>query len=201
MELHEKLQELRKQNGLTQEALAQKLYVSRAAVSKWESGRGCPSIDSLKAIAALYGITVDRLLSGDALLTLAETERKETGARLRDLVFSLMDLGKGLLLFLPFFAQKAGQTVSAVSLLNLTETAPYLRLCFLAAVLLPAGWGILTLALQAWQNSLWLTWKRRVSLLLNAAGTLLFIVSRQPYAACFLFLFLGIKILLLLKKS
>ena len=46
MEFHEKLQALRKQRGLTQEELAQLLFVSRTAVSKWESGRGYPSIDS-----------------------------------------------------------------------------------------------------------------------------------------------------------
>ena len=40
MEFNEKLQELRKQRGLTQEELAEKLYVSRTAISKWESGRG-----------------------------------------------------------------------------------------------------------------------------------------------------------------
>lgn len=51
MEFHEKLQELRKQRGMTQEELATALYVSRTAVSKWESGRGYPSIDSLKAIS------------------------------------------------------------------------------------------------------------------------------------------------------
>lgn len=38
MELHEKLQELRKSRGLTQEQLAQRIYVSRTAISKWESG-------------------------------------------------------------------------------------------------------------------------------------------------------------------
>ena len=46
MEFHEKLQELRKQKNLTQEELSEILFVSRTAISKWESGRGYPSIDS-----------------------------------------------------------------------------------------------------------------------------------------------------------
>ena len=54
MEFHEKLQELRKNRGLTQEELAQVLYVSRTAISKWESGRGYPSIDSLKEISNFH---------------------------------------------------------------------------------------------------------------------------------------------------
>ena len=59
MEFHEKLQSLRKQKGLTQEELAAFLFVSRAAVSKWESARGYPGIDSLKALAKFFGITID----------------------------------------------------------------------------------------------------------------------------------------------
>ena len=61
MEFHEKLQELRKQKKLTQEELSEVLFVSRTAISKWESGRGYPSIDSLKAIAEYFGITIDEL--------------------------------------------------------------------------------------------------------------------------------------------
>ena len=57
MEFHEKLQKLRASENLTQEELAEKLYVSRTAISKWESGRGYPSIDSLKTIAKYFNIT------------------------------------------------------------------------------------------------------------------------------------------------
>ena len=56
MELYEKLQQLRKEKGWTQEELAELLYVSRTAISKWESGRGYPSIDSLKAISKLLAL-------------------------------------------------------------------------------------------------------------------------------------------------
>ena len=65
MEFNEKLQELRKQRGLTQEELAQALYVSRTAISKWESGRGYPNIESLNTIAKFFAITIDEVLSGD----------------------------------------------------------------------------------------------------------------------------------------
>ena len=105
MEFHEKLQELRKQKGLTQEELAEVLYVSRSAVSKWESGRGYPNIDSLRALAKFFSVTVDELLSGDEVLSLAEEEQREKARHFRTLVFGLLDLGIAALLFLPFFGQ------------------------------------------------------------------------------------------------
>ena len=77
MEFHEKLQELRKQKGLTQEELAARLYVSRTAISKWESGRGYPNLDSLKAIAKFFSVTLDELLSTDEVLTIAEKEQQK----------------------------------------------------------------------------------------------------------------------------
>ena len=106
MEFCEKLQELRKQKGLTQEELADVLFVSRAAVSKWESGRGYPNIDSLKAIAKYFSVTVDDLLSGEQLLSLAEKEGQENIRNSRDLVFGLLDLCLVLFLVLPLFGQQ-----------------------------------------------------------------------------------------------
>lgn len=195
MEFHEKVQELRKQKGLTQEQLAEKLYVSRAAVSKWESGRGYPSIDSLKAIASFYSLTIDDLLSGEELLTIAEDSQTQSTQRIRNLVFGLLDLGTALLLFLPIFGQQEDNLVRAVSLLALTGVSRYLKIayCFFVAAL--TLWGILTLVFQnRMPNS-------TVSLLLHILATLLFILSSQPYGAALLFLFLGIKVLILTKKQ
>ena len=62
MEFNEKLKELRSSRGLTQEELAEAMFVSRTAISKWESGRGYPSIDSLKEISTLFSVTIDELL-------------------------------------------------------------------------------------------------------------------------------------------
>ena len=107
MEFNEKIQELRKKKGLTQEELAEVLFVSRTAISKWESGRGYPNIDSLKAIAKFFGVTIDQLLSGDELLTIAEEDAKKTENHLRDLVFGLLDCSIVMFFFLPFFGQKS----------------------------------------------------------------------------------------------
>lgn len=74
MESLEKLRRLHKQRGLTQEQLAQQLYVSRTAISKRESGKGYPNIESLKAISALFAVSIDDLLSGEEQLSLAQGE-------------------------------------------------------------------------------------------------------------------------------
>lgn len=65
MELKEKLVALRKEKGLTQLAVAEKLNVSRQAISRWESGIALPSTDNLKSLSALYGVPVDYLLNSD----------------------------------------------------------------------------------------------------------------------------------------
>lgn len=57
-----KLQDLRKTEGLSQEALAEKLNVSRQAVSKWETGEGYPEMDKLILISDLFGVSIDYLI-------------------------------------------------------------------------------------------------------------------------------------------
>ena len=66
MKLHEKIYNLRKKEGLSQEALAEKLGVSRQSVSKWETGEATPEVGKLLAISKLFGVTTDYLLNDEA---------------------------------------------------------------------------------------------------------------------------------------
>lgn len=64
MKLEENLVRLRKEHGLSQNDLAEKLNVSRQAVSRWEQGVAMPSTDNLIYLSKLYGITLDELIYG-----------------------------------------------------------------------------------------------------------------------------------------
>ena len=201
MEFNEKLQELRKNKGLTQEELAEALYVSRTAISKWESGRGYPSIDSLKEIAKYFSVTLDELLSSDEVLTLAEKDNKQKEKHLKSLVFGLLDISVLMFFFLPFFGQKANGIVEEVSLLSLNGIATYLQITYYAIVICIAVYGILTLAFQNCQKMFWMQNKEKISLILNATAVLLFMISSQVYAGAFLFIFFVIKMAMTRKVS
>lgn len=199
MEFNEKLQQLRKQKGLTQEELAAALYVSRTAISKWESGRGYPNIDALKSIAVFFNITVDELLSGGELLNIAENDNKQKQGRFIDLIYGLLDISAALLFFLPFFAER-GEFIQSVNLLALGEISSYLKTAYIILVALVVVFGVLTLALQNLEKAFWLKYKSIISLTITAVTLLIFVLSLQPYAATLLFVFLAIKGLMLIKR-
>ena len=199
MEFNEKLQELRKNKGLTQEELAEALYVSRTAISKWESGRGYPSLESLKEIAKYFSVTIDELLSSDEIMSIAQEDNKQKENHFRSLVFGLLDICVLMFFFLPFFGQEANGVVQEVSLLSLNGIATYLSVAYNIVVIAIIIFGIATLAFQNCKKAFWLKNKDKISLILNATAVLLFIISSQPYAGAFLFVFLIIKAMMLVK--
>ena len=201
MTFGEKLKKLRTGKGITQEELASKIYVTRTAVSKWESERGYPNIDSLKALAKFFSITVDELLSSDEILTIAEESQKRTEKRLHDLIFGLLDACMSLLLFLPLLAAKGEGAVKGASALTLDGVALYLKISYLALVLIMSAFGILTFVLQGQENAHWMKIKTKISLFLGIVAVLLFAISHQPYATVFVFSLLIIKAVIVLKRS
>lgn len=201
MDFNEKLQQLRKEKGLTQEELAEKLYVSRTAISKWESGRGLPSIDSLKEISKLFSVTIDDLLSGEELLEIAEVENKEKTRNLRNLMYGISDCMVALLYLLPFFGQYDGSIWHSVPLLSFSRDNGYIQLIFILFTNISVVFGIAELALQNLTNRIWCKCAVAASLSLSAAGTMIFIICKQPYAAAFLLCLLIVKGCLFLKRQ
>ena len=176
---------------MTQNELAEALYVSRAAVSKWESGRGYPNIDSLRKMAEVFSVSVDGLLSPSELLTVVEEQTRRGKERLCDLVFGLIDVAAMLFWLLPLFRQSVDGKIAAVSLLDL---AGKLRVFYYAVFALLPLLGVLSLA---WQNAAFVRTKRTLSLLAGILGVLLLVIGMHPYAATLLLSFLAVKVILL----
>ena len=199
MEFHEKLQELRKGRGLTQEELAEVLYVSRTAISKWESGRGYPSIDSLKEISSYFSVTIDELLSSEKLLSIAERENKTNPRNMCDLLFGLLDVFAFVLIVLPLYPNMVDGFVYSVNLFAYTQTTLlnhslyWIMFVFLVVV------GIIKLILTKLGMQRYNKIATRVSISISTLSVLLLAITRESYAVAVVFLLLVMKGILLLK--
>ena len=200
MEFGEKLQELRKKKGLTQEELAEALYVSRTAVSKWESGRGYPNIDSLKEISKFFSVSIDELLSGEKLLSIAKKENKSNIRNMCDLLFGIVDLFSLILIILPLYPNTIGDFVYSVNLLNYAQTSQFNKtICwvgFISLVLLGFVKIILTrIKLEKGNKIL-----AELSIVISILMVLFLAVTREVYAVVVAFLLLMIKGIILIRK-
>lgn len=200
MEFHEKLQELRKRRGLTQEELAEALYVSRTAVSKWESGRGYPGIDSLKAIAGYFSVSIDDLLSGERLLTIAESESRANLRSMCDLLLGIVDLLSLLLIILPLYPHTVDGFVYSVSLMAYDEASPLIRMTYWGLYIALAAAGAAKVLQNRTREEKCHERTIGISMALSVMTVLVLAVSGATYATALAFLLLVIKGLLLIRR-
>ena len=201
MEFHEKLQELRKGRGLTQEELAEALYVSRTAISKWESGRGYPSIDSLKEISSYFSVTIDELLSSDKLLSIAEKENKANLQNMCDILFGMIDICSFMLIALPLYPNMVNGYIYSVNLLAYTQTTELNYLLFWIMYASLVILGIIKLLLAKFRSKKHNPAMTGISMILGIVMVLFLAVTREAYAVVVAFLLLVIKGVLLLKYT
>ena len=201
MEFNEKLQQLRKQKELTQEQLAEELFISRTAISKWESGKGYPNIESLKSISKLFSVSIDDLLSGEELISLATNENRINIDKIFSLVFGTLDVMTLSFLFLPLYTRQDSDLIRAVSLFANPDVSTVTWMIYLVLPILMAMIGIVQIIVQHFLNEKWYSISRTSSILLQAFCILAFVATRQPYAITLLFLFFMIKVVLLIKGS
>lgn len=200
MEFHEKLQALRKAKGLTQEELAEALYVSRTAISKWESGRGYPSIDSLKQISSYFSVSIDDLLSGEKLLLLAEKEHKSNIQNICDLLFGIADISSFLLVVLPLYPNMVDDYIYSVNLFAYVEKAFVYRLIYWVLFLTLIVVGIIKIGLTKFAPTKSQEIITNSSMILSIVTIIFLIITREIYAIIVVFLLFLIKGMLFFKR-
>ena len=200
MEFGEKIQKLRNQNKWTQEQLAEKLYVSRTAVSKWESGKGYPNIDSLKDIAKLFNKTIDELLSSEEIIDIAKKENTSNIKRTNNLIYGLLDIISVLFIFLPLYAHKAENFVYSVSLISTNDISNIIKASYIVILSILSLIGIAELIMNFVDNKKIQRIVNIISVMVETISILFFAMSRQTYLTAIIFIILIIKIAIIIKN-
>ena len=198
MEFNEKLQELRKGRSMTQEELAEALFVSRTAISKWESGRGYPSIDSLKEISRFFSVTIDDLICSDEMITVAEIEKKEFADKYVSLICNALDILLAILLFIPAFGNGTDSS-ETVSLFGLTGINIWVKTVFIVIIAITIINGICGVIIANFNKPVWNRHRLITGAALSILAVLVFIATRQPHAGIVCFACFVIKGFLIIK--
>ena len=198
MEFNEKLQELRKSRSLTQEELAEALFVSRTAISKWESGRGYPSIDSLREISRYFSVTIDDLICSEEMISVAENEKKEFADKSLSLICNAMDILLAILLFIPTFGN-GPESSETVSLFGLTGITPWVKTVFIVMIATAILNGICGVIIANFNKPVWNKHRLITGVILSILSVIVFIATKQPYAGIVCFALLVIKGFLIIK--
>ena len=200
MEFGEKIQKLRNEKKWTQEQLAEKLYISRTAVSKWESGKGYPNIDSLKDIAKLFNKTIDELLSSEEIIDIAKKENTTNIKRTNNLIYGLLDIISILFIFLPLYAQETESFVYSVSLMSTNDISNIIKISYIIILSILSLIGIAELILNFIDNRRTQRIVNIISLIVESISILFFAMSRQTYLTVIIFIILVIKITVIIKN-
>jgi len=196
MEFNEKLQHLRKNRGLTQEELAEALFVSRTAISKWESGRGYPSIDSLKAISNYFSVSIDDLLSGEKLISIAGQENHANMRNMCDLMMGITDIFVFLLIILPLYPKAEDGFVYAVDLFSYTEISVLNRTVYWLMFVTLIVMGLVKILFCHWEKEKGQRLLTAISMAAGILAVLLLGLAGETYAVTVAFLLLLVKGLL-----
>ncbi|MDB1758713.1 helix-turn-helix domain-containing protein [Eggerthella lenta] len=196
MDFGEKLKALRTERGLTQEQLAARLYVSRTAVSKWETGGGSPNLDSLQAVARLFDVSVDDLLSADDLIVLARDERRSTARSSGMLSFGLLDVLAVVFAFIPLYGVDDGSFVRMANLADYGASVDFgASFAVMAAAVVSLMFvGAVEIVLAAAGSRRAARIVALVGFAVQALAVVLFASTMQPYATTLMFALLLAKV-------
>ena len=144
MALSEKLYELRKKDGLSQEQLAEQLGVSRQAVSKWESGKTVPESDTLISISKYYNVSLDYLMRENDLVSEMVADKDETQTKANNgrdkRIFGIVTCLIGIVCLLAWgivsiFMPTTSDRIGTSSMITIDGNGVFLIICIAAIII------------------------------------------------------------------
>lgn len=134
--LSEKLYKLRKNSGLSQEQLAEKLNVSRQAISKWESGTAVPESEKLVTISNYFGVSVDYLLKDEEEKVIGtDSSVEEKPKRIAGIIICIAGIISMIIWgLLSIFSPETSDQMSESSMITIDGNGIFLILCVVAIV-------------------------------------------------------------------
>lgn len=193
MEFGEKLQELRKNKDMTQEELAEALYVSRTAISKWESGRGYPSIDSLKEISRFFSVSIDELLSAEKMVSIAEKENRDNIRYICDMLLGIIDVLAMIMIVLPIYPNRIDGVYYAVSLPDYVQAGRLKCMLYWAVFILLVIIGAVKILLTRLRQERGSRIITAISVIVGITAVILLAMGREAYGVSMLFLMIVAK--------
>ena len=194
MELCKKIKKIRSDNKLTQEQFAEKMLVSRTAVSKWENGTCYPSIDSLKYMSKIFNVSLDKLLSSEEMLEIAYMENKNSIFKYNSFLFCLLDVVRIIFIFLPLYSYKTNDFVYSVLLFNSNDLGVLSKIIFMLIFIGFLVLGIIELIFNYNGNNSFLN---KISMFLDIISIFVLLFTKQPYIIALMFVIFIIKIIML----
>lgn len=201
MEFCDKIKKIRTDNNLTQEQFAEKLYVSRTAVSKWESGKGYPSIDSLKYMSKLFNISIDDLLSSEEILDIAEQDKQQKIKKNNGFIFGAFDLLSLFMIILPLYAFTVNNYIYSVSLFAKKDLLNYIKISYLVSYIILFIIGIIEIILSLLGKEKIQKYLNIISISIHLLVILFLIMTKEPYACSLIFMLFVFKSFLLFSNE
>lgn len=198
MELCKKIKKIRNDNKLTQEQFAEKMLVSRTAVSKWENGTCYPSIDSLKYMSKIFNVSLDKLLSSEEILEIAKIENKSNMSKYNGLLFCLLDIIRIIFIILPLYSYKTNNFIYSVSLFNSNDLSTTLKIVFILIFIIFLVLGIIELIFNFKGNNRLIN---KISMFLDIISIFVLLFTKQPYVIALMFVIFIIKIIMLINVN
>ena len=205
MEFCEKIKKIRTDNNLTQEQFAEKLFVSRTAVSKWESGKGYPSIDSLKYMSKLFSISIDELLSSEEILDIAEQDKQQKLKKNNGFIFGAFDILSLFMIILPLYASTVNNYIYSVSLFATlfakNDLLNYIKISYLVSYIILFIIGIIEIILSLLGKEKIQKYLNIISISIHLLVILFLIMTKEPYACSLIFMLFVFKSFLLFSNE